>query len=171
MSDSDTVSQPSPPTSSITRERPFCRHFFAPCNAVERKIYLKALVGGCFLIILAIFAVFPIYWGALWKTPERALNGWVIDFDGGMVGQVVAGHLASASSATKVALTAVPSVNFPGGPNDLANAVVEQHTWVAVAINPGTSERLQASYLNPNTTYNGAGAITMYAAEARNENA
>ncbi|KAG6835079.1 hypothetical protein H0H93_005040 [Arthromyces matolae] len=81
----------------------------------------------------------------------------------------------------------MPSGNFPGGPNDLANAVVQQHTWVAVTstsitrllrptyddrtVNPGASARLEASYANPNSSYNGSEAVSVYAAEARNENA
>ncbi|KAG6865458.1 hypothetical protein C0991_002381 [Blastosporella zonata] len=169
-SDSDTVQLSATPPAAA-KEKPFCRHFFAPCNAVERRIYLITLVKGCFLIVVTIFAVFPIYWGSLWKTPVRPLNGWVVDFDGGPIGQFVAAQLVATSPATKVTLMGVPASHFPGGPNDLINDVVEQHTWVAVAINPGASARLQASYVNPNATYNGTEAITMYAAEARNENA
>ncbi|KAG6917873.1 hypothetical protein DXG01_000643 [Tephrocybe rancida] len=171
MSHSDTVQPSATPPASIDSEKPFSKYFSSPKLAAERALYLKALIGGCFIIVIAIFSVFPIYWGALWKTPERSLNGWVVDFDGGTVGQTVAGQLLAASGATKVAFTTAPSSNFPGGPNDLINAVVEQKTWFAVTINPGASDRLQESYSNPNANYNGTEAVSMYAAEARNENA
>lgn len=38
-------------------------------------------------------------------------------------------------------------------------------------VNAGASDRLKASYANPNSSYDGADAITIYADEARNENA
>lgn len=40
----------------------------------------------------------------------------------------------------------------------------------AVEVHEGASARLNASYINPNATYNGAEAITVYVNEARNEN-
>jgi hypothetical protein len=43
-----------------------------------RKIFLKEFIGGVFLVVLTIFAVFPIYWGSLWKVPDRPLKGWVV---------------------------------------------------------------------------------------------
>jgi hypothetical protein len=30
------------------------------------------------MVIILIFAVFPIYWASLWKTPDGKLDGWVI---------------------------------------------------------------------------------------------
>lgn len=46
--------------------------------ATARKIYLKILIGGSFITIITIFAVMSIFWGALWKAPERNLQGWVV---------------------------------------------------------------------------------------------
>jgi len=46
--------------------------------AVARKIYLKVFVAGSLGIIIAIFAVFSIYWGALWKIPAHNLQGWIV---------------------------------------------------------------------------------------------
>lgn len=43
-----------------------------------RAIYFKAYIGGTLLVIIAIFAVFSIYWGSLYKVPERPLHGWVV---------------------------------------------------------------------------------------------
>ncbi|KAG5652153.1 hypothetical protein H0H81_006098 [Sphagnurus paluster] len=152
-------------------ERPFSKRFLDKESKAARKIYLKVLISGCLLVIISIWAIFPIYWGALWKTPERNFDGWVVDFDGGIVGQTVVRDLKAASSLSVVTYTVVPAGQFPEGPPSLAHSVIEQHTWVAVAINPGVSQRLQASYESPNITYNGSEVITVYAAEARNENA
>ena len=30
------------------------------------------------MVILMIFTILPIYWGALWKIPTRNLHGWVV---------------------------------------------------------------------------------------------
>lgn len=43
-----------------------------------RVIYLKGYLGGLFLVVLAIFAVFPIYWGSLWKVPAHKMQGWIV---------------------------------------------------------------------------------------------
>ena len=80
------------------------------------------------------------------------------------------------------------ATSFPGGESQVSRSVVEQAAWVAVAscvissflasspltdhvVHEGASARLQSSYRSPNATYNGSDAITVYAAEARNENA
>lgn len=82
----------------------------------------------------------------------------------------------------------MPASRFPGGDTELANAVVEQKIWVALAgmptfhvpalnathshpVNANATANLTASYANPDRTYNGSQAITVYAVEARNENA
>lgn len=77
MSESEHTIQ-GPPAPSIIREMPFSKNFFDRSNAVARTAYLKVFIGGCFFVVIAIFAVFPIYWGALWKTPVKNLNGWVV---------------------------------------------------------------------------------------------
>ncbi|KAG6807451.1 hypothetical protein H0H92_007402 [Tricholoma furcatifolium] len=163
----------SPVSEAKSTERPFSRNFFDEINAVQRGIYFKVLTGGVFSVILAIFAVFSIYWGSLWKTPVQNLDGWVIDFDGGLVGQTVVQALISeqVSSSGLVTWNSVPSSQFPGGLNELATAIREEKTFVAVAINPGSSARLQASIATPNASYNGSEAITIVGNEARNENA
>jgi hypothetical protein len=61
-----------------TAEQPFSRSFFDKTNATARKIYLRLFLSGCFLVIVAIFTILAIYWGSLWKTPVKNLNGWVV---------------------------------------------------------------------------------------------
>ncbi|GLB45512.1 putative protein of unknown function (DUF3533) [Lyophyllum shimeji] len=158
---------------TISAEKPFSRSFFDKNNAAQRSIYFKVLIGGTFSIIVVIFAIFPIFWGAIWKTPVRNLQGWVVDFDGGLVGQTVVQALTSqqVSQAGKVTWSAVPASQFPSGLGQLGEAVLEERTWVAIAIHAGSTANLQASYENPNVSYDGSSAISVYAAEARNENA
>lgn len=43
-----------------------------------RMIYLKTYISGLSLVIVTIFAVFSIYWGALWKVPTHPLQGWIV---------------------------------------------------------------------------------------------
>ena len=40
-----------------------------------------------------------------------------------------------------------------------------------ITVNPGSSDRLTAALTSPDSSYDGAQAITGYAVEARNENA
>ena len=107
------------------------------------------------------------------------------------MGQAVVRDLTTSSGFDFIAFTSQPASAFPGGVSQVTHAVVEQHTWVAVVgktldsisvtggylnsmlhtVNSGASDRLQASYANPNSSYDGADAITVYADEARNENA
>lgn len=48
--------------------------------AVARKTYIKAVARGAIIATLMIFGLFPIYWGALWKSNEHVKNlkGWVV---------------------------------------------------------------------------------------------
>lgn len=46
--------------------------------AAARATYLKIYLGGTFMIILLIFGIMSIFWGALWKIPAHNLPGWVV---------------------------------------------------------------------------------------------
>lgn len=139
--------------------------------STARSIYLKIVLGATSLIVVLIFSVFSIYWGSLWKIPAHNLHGWVVDFDGGMVGQQVAQSLGSNVGPSKVTWSVIPASQVAGGLDELAILIREEHTWVAVAIHSGASTKLNAALTIPNSTYDGSEAITVYAAEARNENA
>ncbi|KAJ2917965.1 hypothetical protein MD484_g2461, partial [Candolleomyces efflorescens] len=153
---------------------PGSRTFFekSPEGALARSTYLKVFLGGTFMVILMIFTILPIYWGALWKIPTRNLHGWVVDFDGGLIGQTVSQALGSNQGGqSRVTWTVIPAANFPGGPQELSDAVRDEHIWTAVSINPGSSSRLTAALAAPNASYDGSEVITAYGVEARNENA
>lgn len=49
-----------------------------PQMAQARATYLRIFLGGLFLTIVLIFAIFPIFWGSLWKIPAGNLNGWIV---------------------------------------------------------------------------------------------
>jgi len=127
--------------------------------------------GGTIGILLMVFMILPIYWGALWKTPCRPLEGLVVDFDGGSLGaQVVDAVVGSVNGDSKIAWTYRPADTFQGGIGGLQERVKEHDTWVAIAITEGTSARLEASYQSPNASYDGSEALVVFAVEARNEN-
>ncbi|TFK61771.1 hypothetical protein BDN72DRAFT_777884 [Pluteus cervinus] len=146
-----------------------------PQIQVAKSIYLKVFIGGCFLITIAIFAIFSVYWGALWKTPVRPLQGWVVDFDGDQIGTAITQGLTSAAVAqaggSRVAWTVLPASDFPNGLNDVADQVLNEKVWVAIAINANASTQLRASLAKPDPSYDSTKAISVYGVEARNENA
>lgn len=76
LSHSESTKESAPPPPS----RPYSKHFHQrdPEATKARSIYLKSYLGGLFIIIITIFAVFPIYWGSLWKVPARPLTGWIV---------------------------------------------------------------------------------------------
>ncbi|KAJ7478944.1 hypothetical protein FB451DRAFT_1395560 [Mycena latifolia] len=61
--------------------------------AAARAMYLETVFGGVTAHAIVIFAVFSIYWGAVWKAPEHTRPGW-IDFDGGVIGHAVSAALS-----------------------------------------------------------------------------
>jgi hypothetical protein len=66
------------PRPSDSEEIPFSRGFFDKHNSTSQQIYLRTFISGCFLVIVVIFAIFPIFWGSLWRIPARNLEGWVV---------------------------------------------------------------------------------------------
>ncbi|KAF9039485.1 hypothetical protein BDZ89DRAFT_1110170 [Hymenopellis radicata] len=46
-------------------------------NARERAAFFKILVGGCFAVVVALLAIFSIYWGALYKVPDHRFDDWL----------------------------------------------------------------------------------------------
>ncbi len=119
-------------------------------DVAARNIYLKIFLGGSFMTIIIVFSIFSIFWGAIWKTPVYNLPGWIVvchhcyipvlqltaqikDFDGGLIGQGVVQALTSQSGFSKVSWRVVPPSQFPGGLTELAHAVLEEKTWVAIS--------------------------------------
>lgn len=121
-----------------------------PERAAARGTYFKIFFGGVTLVVILIFTFFVIFWGANAKSPAHNLPGWIVvrllfffsfefffsnnlkiqDFDGGVVGQEVTQGLRSQTNL--ITWSVVPAAGFPSGVQDVAHAVMEQHTWVAV---------------------------------------
>lgn len=104
--------------------------------AKSRAIFFKIFIPGCIALSVAILTICSIYWGALWKTPIGQLHGTIVNFDldntGGSVGQTVVQAAQAAQSQGRIAWTVYPPDAFPGGPDQVAQAVLGEHTWVAL---------------------------------------
>ncbi|KAK6967143.1 DUF3533 domain-containing protein [Favolaschia claudopus] len=143
----------------------------SPQGTAARAIYMKTMLGGIGALIIVIFSCFSIYWGALWQSPHHPLPGWIVDFDGGVVGQAVSSALSNIPAATKgVKWSVVPASQFSGGPVQVQNEIVQEKTWYAVTINAGASANLAAAVAAADASYNSSLAITYIGSEARNEN-
>lgn len=59
---------------------------------------------------------------------------------------------------------------FPGGPDEVAQAVLDHRCWAAVTINPQASSNLTASMNTADASYNTTQAMTAYLTSGRNEN-
>jgi hypothetical protein len=94
------------------------------------------------------------------------------DFDGGPMGQIVTQSFLNATGPKGNLNWRVvdPSI-FERGTTDLPDQLVDERAWAIVSVNPGATQRLQTAISNRDSTYNSSGAVTAYAAEARNENA
>ncbi|KAG8759872.1 hypothetical protein FRC12_009674 [Ceratobasidium sp. 428] len=124
-----------------------CAHtVFDPKIAHLRKIYTRILLGTLALTIVMMWICVSVYWGSLARSATHApsLKTWVIDKDGGEVGQaVVQGLLATTQSGTKQHLgwRQIPADQV----DDVAYAIVDEQAWGAVVVNPGATTRLAAA--------------------------
>ncbi|KAB5590542.1 Nitrosoguanidine resistance protein SNG1 [Ceratobasidium theobromae] len=148
----------------------FAHSFFDPKVAHLRAIYIKIVVMTLLLTIVIMWICLPVYWGSLARTNRFApsLKMWVMDRDGGEIGQaIVQGLLATTQSGTKQHLG---WVHVPGDyVDDVGAAIVDEQAWGAVVVNTGASARLAAARAFGNSSYNPMSAITFYFAQARNE--
>ncbi|KAG8729317.1 hypothetical protein FRC11_009069 [Ceratobasidium sp. 423] len=150
----------------------FAHTIFDPKIAPLRKIYTKIILMTLVLTIIMMWICLPVYWGSLARSANHApsLKTWVIDADGGEIGQaVVQGLLATTQSGTKQHLGWV-QVSSDYAEN-VGVAIVDEQAWGAVVVNAGATARLAAARASGNSSYNPASAISFYYAQARNEQA
>ncbi|KAJ7651278.1 hypothetical protein FB45DRAFT_974640 [Roridomyces roridus] len=105
-----------------------------------------------------IFAVFSIYWGSgrsVWSSPHHTLPGWIIDFDGGAVGQAVSQALSDIDPGRN-------GISW-AGIAQLEDAVLQEKTWYAVAM------PLTMAVSAVDGSYNSSKAVTFIGSKARNE--
>ncbi|KAI0087133.1 hypothetical protein BDY19DRAFT_1092222 [Irpex rosettiformis] len=173
-----TVEGPSRRTSISTppRDEPFSHGILDEDEGSRRalKMYLKPVVGATVMIWLVIWSVLALYWGANWKVFSglHNLDGWVVDFDGGIIGStVISAYMNATGAKEQISWHVIPASEFPGGEADLPKAVLGEKCWIAVSISSGASDRLSAAIASANTSYDNSAAVTLWGNEARNENA
>ncbi|KAF7350864.1 DUF3533 domain-containing protein [Mycena sanguinolenta] len=147
----------------------FSAEFFDKSLAAVRATYLKIIVAGVVVLGVVVFGVCAIYWGSIWSTPHHSVSGWIVNFDGGLVGGHVVATLLRMNQGSKIVWEVVPASRFFDGLSEVKEAVVEEKTWVAVAINAGTSLNLTTALSEIDQSYNSSLAITFVGSEARNE--
>ncbi|KAJ7350884.1 hypothetical protein DFH08DRAFT_862558 [Mycena albidolilacea] len=158
------------PIPAVEGESPFSVDFLDNSLSAARVIYLKILVAGVTVLGLVVFAVCAIYWGSIWSTPHRSVTGWIVDFDGGFVGEKVVASLFGMNGESRgVEWEVISASRFPEGLSQVKNDIVEEKAWAVVAINPGTSSNLAAALSAVDKSYNSSSAITFVGSEARNE--
>ncbi|EIM83021.1 uncharacterized protein STEHIDRAFT_124335 [Stereum hirsutum FP-91666 SS1] len=139
-----------------------------------RRLYFIILAMTSFLIIFVILALMSIYWGALWNTTKYVHNvkGWIIDYDGGEIGQYFTQALNSTNGPVDTMTWIVQSASdISNDTENLIDLVVQEHAFVIVSINAGATDKLNAAASSADSSYNGSLAITVFTEEARNENA
>ncbi|KAJ7174352.1 hypothetical protein C8R46DRAFT_892399 [Mycena filopes] len=142
----------------------------SPQVSAARALYLKILVGGVTGLSIVVFGVFSIYWGSVRTTPHHTLPGWIVDFDGGAVGQAVSTSLSAMNAGTNgISWAVVSASQFSEGISQLRNAIVQEKTWYGVTINPGASANLSAAISAVDVSYDSSTAMTFLGSEARNE--
>ncbi|KAJ7716402.1 hypothetical protein DFH07DRAFT_355083 [Mycena maculata] len=153
-------------------EPPFSAQFLdkSPTLSAARAVYLKTMVIGVTGLAFIIFGVCAIFWGSIRSTPHYTIPGWIVDFDGGFVGQQVSETFAGINPGSNgIVWTVAPASQFPEGISQLEHAIVEEQTWVAVAINAGASSNLTAALSSVDASYNSSSVITFIGSEARSE--
>ncbi|KAG8712219.1 hypothetical protein FRC08_014877 [Ceratobasidium sp. 394] len=160
-----------PGTRSPAPEK-FAHTVFDPKIAHLRAIYIKIMGMTLALTIVMMWICLPVYWGSLARSARHApsLKAWVIDRDGGEIGQaVVQGLIATTQTGTKQHLgwRQVPADHV----SDVGDAIVDEQAWAAVVVNANASARLAAARASGDSSYNPMSAITFYYAQARNEQA
>ncbi|OAX42269.1 hypothetical protein K503DRAFT_375112 [Rhizopogon vinicolor AM-OR11-026] len=165
---------PTTPTTYNSDDKPFSHGVFDsdPATVSARKGWLKISFFGMVVLCFMIWGVLPIYWAALGRSSNNIhnLSGFVVDFDGGEIGQAVTQAFQNISSPQQVSWVIVDAAQFPNGPDDVAQALLDHRCWVAVTINPGASTNLNASINAINASYNASQAVTAYTTTGRNEN-
>ncbi|KAI0036877.1 hypothetical protein K488DRAFT_75663 [Vararia minispora EC-137] len=164
-------------TSIAEREAPwFTENFYTtkhPATRTLRSVYAKIFLAMPVILIIFMMGVLPIYWGALWKAPQHVhgLNAWVVDYDGGEVGQFITQLFHNASAASSMTLNFQFVNPNPDGEEGLIRDVVDEKAWIIVSVNANATNNLNQAVSSANAAYNASLAVTVYGEEARNENA
>ncbi|KAF8557599.1 hypothetical protein OG21DRAFT_1406656 [Imleria badia] len=156
-----------------TQDRPFSHTLFDMDRGTvaARNLWLKISLLAVALLIFIIWAILSIYWAALGRSVGNIhnLSGYVVDFDGGQIGQAVTQGFSTLHGHEQLSWLVKEPSEFPNGPSDVQMALVNHRCWAAVTINPGATSNLIAAINSTNAAYNTTQAISAYITEARNE--
>lgn len=155
-------------------DQPFSHHIFEDDPGSKKAIreYAKAVFITTFLIIITIWGVLGLYWGADWRYMDgiHNLNGWIVNFDQGLIGATVTqAYLNSTGFKEQVNWYTVSASMFPNGESDLAKAIVNHDCWAIVAIHAGATNSLNGAVAARSSAGYSNQAVTAYASQARNE--
>ncbi|KAL8280674.1 hypothetical protein RQP46_006997 [Phenoliferia psychrophenolica] len=161
-----------PGTPASTR-LPEQHSLFGPELRPERRFWIVETLTGTCTIILMIFIVLPIFWGAIYQRPQHvpSLNGAIVNFDGGMTGKVVEQVFSMLSGQPGNLTWSVLDATKFSGPEEVANLVIEGEYWAAVVVNEGASSNYMQAVKAVDAMYDPTSAITAFGAQARNERA
>jgi hypothetical protein len=155
-------------------DKPFSHGFFDkdPATSAARKGWFKISISGVLVLFFMIWGILPIYWAALGRSYNNIhnLSGYVVDFDGGEIGQAVTQAFKNISGPQQMSWLILDAAQFPGGPDEVAQALLNHKCWAAVTVNPQASTNLNASINAANASYNTTQAVTAYVTSGRNEN-
>ncbi|KAG1802704.1 uncharacterized protein HD556DRAFT_1331824 [Suillus plorans] len=155
-------------------DKPFSHGLFDndPATSSARKGWLKISIFGVLVLFVMIWGVLPIYWAALGRSYNNVhnLSGYVVDFDGGEIGQAVTQAFKNITGSQQMSWLILDAAQFPGGPDEVAQALLDHRCWAAVTVNPQASTNLNASINAANASYNTTQAVTAYLTSGRNEN-
>jgi hypothetical protein len=155
-------------------DKPFSHGFFDkdPATTAARKGWFKISISGVLVLFFMIWGILPIYWAALGRSYNNIhnLSGYVVDFDGGEIGQAVTQAFKNISGPQQMSWLILDAAQFPGGPDEVAQALLNHKCWAAVTVNPQASTNLNASINAANASYNTTQAVTAYVTSGRNEN-
>ncbi|KAG2078806.1 hypothetical protein BDR04DRAFT_997002 [Suillus decipiens] len=158
----------------VVEDKPFSHGVFDkdPATSAARKGWLKISIFGVLVLFVMIWGVLPIYWAALGRSYNNIhnLSGYVVDFDGGEIGQAVTQAFRNITGLEQMSWLILDASQFPGGPDEVAQAVLDHRCWAAVTINPQASSNLTASMNTADASYNTTQAMTAYLTSGRNEN-
>ncbi|KAG2043585.1 hypothetical protein BDR03DRAFT_996313 [Suillus americanus] len=161
-------------TPVLPEDRPFSHGLLDkdPATTAARKGWLKISILGVLVLFFMIWGVLPIYWAALGRSYNNIhnLSGYVVDFDGGEIGQAVTQAFKNITGPQQMSWLILDAAQFPGGPDEVAQALLDHRCWAAVTVNPQASTNLNASINAANASYNATQAVTAYLTSGRNEN-
>lgn len=161
----------------LTDDPPFSHGFLDkdPQSSKDRSTYFKATIMTIIITLLyVVWGVLPIYWGSVFNLYNHVHNieGWVVDLDGGLIGQTVSqAFLGSSGPLTQMTWIPPPSIFNISTRDEFEWMLVQEKTWAIVAINAGATDKLNQVVSSGNGPYNASLAVTVYVNEARSSNA